>query len=111
MNSSDDRAYRQFLLNRATDLRRIARNCRGEAELGDVQNQVWLVAQEIQNRRGHPIIFDDPSDQELLLGHRTADWSSSPKKPNATRSASIGRAPAMTGTSCPRGWKICRPPK
>jgi len=67
MSSGDERAYRRFLLDRASDLRRIAHDCRGDAELGDVQNQAWLVALEVRDRRGHPVAFDDPTDQDLLL--------------------------------------------
>lgn len=58
----------RFLRERSADLQRIVRHARGDVELGDVQNEAWLVATDLQRRRGYPIDFSDSTDQESVLG-------------------------------------------
>jgi hypothetical protein len=58
----------QFFKDRAADLKRIASGARGKAELGDVESEAWLAAVDAGKKRGYPIDFADPADQQMLLG-------------------------------------------
>lgn len=62
-----DRAQ-QFFRDRADDLKRIARATRGDTELGDVQNEAWLVTVDIERKRGYPVDFAVRADQETVIG-------------------------------------------
>lgn len=59
--------YTRFLNDRRADLRRIARATRGEATLEDIEQSVWLLAQELGERRGYTLDLLNPTDQDLLL--------------------------------------------
>lgn len=37
-------------------------------EVGEIQSEAWLVAQEQERKRGYPIDFANPGDQETLIG-------------------------------------------
>lgn len=56
-----------FFRERAEDLKRIARQTRGDVELGDVQNEAWIAASELGKKRGYAVDFSDYQDQEALL--------------------------------------------
>lgn len=58
----------QFFRDRADDLKRIARATRGDTELGDVQNEAWLVAADVERKRGYPVDFGVRADQETVIG-------------------------------------------
>lgn len=59
--------YTRFLNDRRADLRQIARATRGEATLEDIEQSVWLLAQELGERRGYTLDLLNPTDQDLLL--------------------------------------------
>lgn len=61
-------AISQFFKDRAADLRRIARATRGDFELAEVESEAWLVAGDVERKRGYPVDFSDRQDQEKLLG-------------------------------------------
>ncbi|HET7371498.1 MAG TPA: hypothetical protein VFK45_11735 [Gammaproteobacteria bacterium] len=61
-------AFTEFLCRRARDLRRIANSTRHELALEDVQQSAWVIAVEIERRRGAPVDFMDDDDQEVVLG-------------------------------------------
>lgn len=59
--------YTRFLSDRRADLRQIARATRGEATLEDIEQSVWLLAQELGERRGYILDLMNPADQDFLL--------------------------------------------
>lgn len=61
------RAISEFLTDRAAALRRIAGATHGDMSVEDVKQEAWLVAADIEQRRGYPIDFRDPDDQETVL--------------------------------------------
>lgn len=60
-------SYQAFLVQRRTDLRRIAYQTRGEHTAEDVEVEAWLIAERIAKKRGFPIDFTNRSDQEQIL--------------------------------------------
>lgn len=60
--------FQAFLVQRRSELRRIARMTRGEHTPEDVENEAWLIADRIASKRGVPINFSLRTDQELVLG-------------------------------------------
>ena len=56
------------------------RATRHEVTEGDLQSDAWAVAHEISGRRGHPVDFSDPADQDLVIrgvnlnNVRRGDW-------------------------------------
>jgi len=56
-----------FIVQRSSDLRRIARQTRGEHSLEDVAAEVWLMAERIATKRGFAFNFSHRCDQEQLL--------------------------------------------
>lgn len=68
MITLDGRAFADFLRQRQSDLRRIARQSLDRLELGDVESEAWVAAQGLSDRLGHPLDFHDVADQEALLG-------------------------------------------
>ena len=61
------RTISEFLRTQAAALRRIAGATRGDMSVEDVKQEAWLVAADIEQRRGYPVDFGDPGDQESLL--------------------------------------------
>ncbi|SDN51265.1 hypothetical protein [Polaromonas sp. JS666] len=61
-------AITKFFKDRAEDLRRIVRGSKGDVELGDVESEAYLAAEDIGNKRGYPFDFTDQVDQQTLLG-------------------------------------------
>jgi hypothetical protein len=61
-------ALQRFLEARAADLKRIVNGARGELELGELGSEALLMATDIQADRVQAFNFDDPQDQETLLG-------------------------------------------
>lgn len=56
-----------FLTKVAGRLSAIARATRSGLNAKDLHGDVWIVASEIGDKRGRPVDFRDPSDQELVL--------------------------------------------
>lgn len=61
------RTIGEFLRAQAAALRRIAGATRGDMNVEDVKQEAWLVAADIEQRRGYPVDFSDPGDQESVL--------------------------------------------
>jgi hypothetical protein len=61
-------AIAKFFKDRAEDLKRIVRGSRGDVELGEVESEAYLAAEDIGNKRGYPFDFSDQVDQNTLLG-------------------------------------------
>jgi hypothetical protein len=60
-------SYQAFIIQRRSDLRRIAVQTRGEHALEDVEAEAWLIAERIAVKRGFAINFSHRSDQEQVL--------------------------------------------
>lgn len=60
-------SYQAFIIQRRSDLRRIAGQTRGEHALEDVETEAWLIAERIAAKRGFAINFSQRSDQEQVL--------------------------------------------
>lgn len=60
--------FAQFLDGHGSDLRRISRATQGEASLGDVQSEAWLMVSDLRNK-GFAIDLRLPEHQELLISH------------------------------------------
>lgn len=56
-----------FLMGHAPALRRIAGATRGDMSVEDVKQEAWLVSADLGQRRGYPIDFGDPADQQSVL--------------------------------------------
>ena len=61
------RTISEFLRAQAAALRRIAGATRGDMSVEDVKQEAWLVAADIEQRRGYPVDFGDPDDQASVL--------------------------------------------
>lgn len=61
------RTISELLRDQAAALRRIAGATRGDMIVEDVKQEAWLVAADIERRRGYPVDFSDPGDQESVL--------------------------------------------
>lgn len=60
-------SYQAFIIQRRSDLRRIAAQTRGEHALEDVEAEAWLIAERIAAKRGFEVRFSLRTDQELVL--------------------------------------------
>jgi hypothetical protein len=60
-------SYQAFLVQRRTDLRRIARQTCGEHTAEDVEVEAWLIAERIARKRGFAVNFSHRADQEQVL--------------------------------------------
>lgn len=60
-------SYQAFIIQRRSDLRRIARQTSGEHTAEDVEVEAWLIAERISTRRGFPVNFSHRADQEQVL--------------------------------------------
>lgn len=79
--------FSEFLERHAGALRSIARKAGPEISADDLQQDAWLIATEIEARRGHPIDFSDPKDQSTVLSWLTSKFLkfTSKKLKNAVR--------------------------
>ena len=74
------RFFSLFLEKMKNSFRSIVRATRHEVTVGDLQSDAWVVAHEISERRGHPVDFSDPADQDLVIrgvnrnNVRRGDW-------------------------------------
>ncbi|MDG0857494.1 hypothetical protein [Roseateles puraquae] len=60
-------SYQAFIIQRRSDLRRIARQTCGEHTAEDVEVEAWLIAERISTKRGFPVNFSHRADQEQVL--------------------------------------------
>nr|WP_295074710.1 hypothetical protein [uncultured Roseateles sp.] len=60
-------SYQAFIIQRAAEIRRIARQTCGEHTAEDVQVEAWLIAERISTKRGFSINFSHRADQEQVL--------------------------------------------
>ena len=74
------RLFESFLTRMRDSFKRIARATRHEMTVDDLQNDAWVVADDIGKRRRRPIDFADPADQDLVIravsvkNVRRGDW-------------------------------------
>lgn len=74
------RFFTLFLAKMKSSFRSISKATRHEVTEGDLQSDAWMVAHEISERRGRPIDFSDPADQDLVIrgvnlnNVRRGDW-------------------------------------
>ena len=61
------KSFLQFQVSRRADLSRIARKSGGEHSADDAGVEAWLIASDIERKRGFPIDFSNREDQDLLL--------------------------------------------
>lgn len=62
----DHQAFERFLRDRRRNLQTIAKHTEQEFSLEDVQGEAWILAFELQEERGIPTHFADPSYQDQL---------------------------------------------
>lgn len=73
--------FQAFLLQMKANFRRIASATKHEATAEDLQQEAWLIAQDIGAKRGREIDFSDADDQSLVIravNHRNVkrgDWN------------------------------------
>lgn len=67
MFDMDDDAFGFFASAHAADFRRIAGASRGEFSPEDVQQEAWMLALEIGQRRGRRLDLEDGDDADLLV--------------------------------------------
>lgn len=63
--------FTEFLRRHAGAFRSIARKAGSGISSDDLQQDAWLIASDIEARRGHPIDFSDPDDQSTVLAWLT----------------------------------------
>lgn len=69
-----------FLAKVAGRLSGIARSTKSGLSAKDLHGDVWIAANEIGEKRGHPVNLQDPADQELILSRvysqtrKLRDW-------------------------------------
>lgn len=84
--------FQSFLAKMKAGFLRISRATKNEMTVDDLHNDAWVIALEIGDRRGRPIDFSDPEDQELVMkavnvqNVRRGDW-------NMRRSVRIDQEP------------------
>lgn len=59
--------FLSFRASRWSDFRRIAGSSRGDYSADDVSNEAWLVAYEIERKRGFAVDFLNLEDQDLVI--------------------------------------------
>lgn len=73
--------FQAFIAKMKAGFQRIARATRNDVEPEDLHNDAWVIALDIGDRRGRPIDFADPADQELVMravnleNVRRGDWN------------------------------------
>lgn len=65
--SPASKPFQGFLATRRADLRRIAGRSRGEHTIDDVVGETWIIACDIERKRGFPVDFADTDDQDVVL--------------------------------------------
>jgi len=74
------RLFELFLNKMKADFRRIVNATKNEVTVEDLHNDAFVMALEIGDRRGKPIDFSDPVDQDLVMRElylenvKRADW-------------------------------------
>jgi hypothetical protein len=72
--------FQSFIAKMHESFRRIAKATKHEITVDDLHNDSWVIALELGDRRGRPIDFSDPADQDLVIravNHRNVrrgDW-------------------------------------
>lgn len=56
-----------FQASRQKDFQQIARATQGEYSAEDLENEAWVIADQIGKKRGADIDFADPDDQQLVM--------------------------------------------
>ncbi len=59
--------FQSFLAKMKASFLRISRATRGDVPVEDLENDAFVLALDIGERRGRPIDFSDPADQELVM--------------------------------------------
>ena len=59
--------FKIFLIAKAVEFRRMVWKTRGEMAVEDLQNQAWIVADEIGKKRGRQVDFTDPHEQSAVM--------------------------------------------
>jgi hypothetical protein len=86
------RLFQSFIAKMKAGFHRIAKATRNEMTVDDLHNDAWIIALDIGERRGRPIDFADPADQDLVMRSvnlqnvRRGDW-------NMRRSVRIDQEP------------------
>jgi hypothetical protein len=86
------RLFQSFIAKMKAGFYRIAKATRNEMTVEDLHNDAWVIALDIGERRGRPIDFADPADQDLVMravnlqNVRRGDW-------NMRRSVRIDQEP------------------
>ncbi|MGV3655242.1 MAG: hypothetical protein ACO1N5_13615 [Noviherbaspirillum sp.] len=65
------RFFQPFVNKMKAGFRRIAKAARNEVTPEDVQQNAWVVAYEIGEKRGREIDFSNPEDQDAVMGPST----------------------------------------
>ena len=60
-------AYERFVRDCRKSIARIARSTGGEHSIGDVSNELWLMALEVEDRYTIEFNFDNPEHRDLVL--------------------------------------------
>lgn len=66
--ATKEAAYSRFIFACKSDFSRIAYKTQGEYSADDLTQEVWLMVDSIERKLGRPIDFDDPHDQNQVLG-------------------------------------------
>ena len=61
------KSFLQFQVSRRADLSRIARKSGGDHSADDAGVEAWLIANDIERKRGFPVDFSNSEDQDLVL--------------------------------------------
>ena len=59
--------FQSFLGLMRSRFQRIVRAAKYDMMVDDLHSDAWVIALDIGDRRGHPIDFSDPADQELVM--------------------------------------------
>jgi hypothetical protein len=60
-------AFELFLKKMKAGFRRISSATKYEMDAEDLQQEAWLIAVEVAKKRGWPVDFSDPDDQNLIM--------------------------------------------
>lgn len=60
-------SFLKFLASRVANFRRITWATRGEYSEHDLHGEAWIIASRISEKRGYPIDFSNPEDQNTVL--------------------------------------------
>ena len=59
--------FETFLIANRSSFRRISYVTKGEVTPEDLHSEAWLLAMKLETKRGHPVDFSCPEDQDLLM--------------------------------------------